>query len=202
MRKINNLALIAALGGVLFVTSCKKDEVAPEEENVVEIFTDVKLVFTNTADASDKVEARAQDPDGTGVEELTILDDITLDTSKTYTLTYEIFNNLNTPGENIGAEILEEDNEHQFFFTFSNNAFANPVGNGNIDNAADPINYNDTDENNHPVGLSTQWTTPSTQLTGGTFTVRLQHQPDVKTGTSGSSDGDTDFDLTFVLNIQ
>ena len=41
-----------------------------------------------------------------------------------------------------------------------------------------------------------------TASSGGSFTVRLQHQPDVKTATSGSNDGDTDFALTFALNIQ
>jgi len=199
---MKNYSVMAMLFGAVVMTSCKPDEIVPEEENELEVITDVKLVFTNTADATDIVEARAQDPDGTGVEDLAILDEINLDTSKTYTLTFEIFNNLDSPGENIGNEILEEDEEHQIFFSFSNDAFSNPLGNGNIDNAADPINYNDSDANGNSVGLSTNWTTPSTQLTGGNFTVRLQHQPDVKTASSGANDGDTDFELSFFLNIQ
>ncbi|MCH2232748.1 MAG: GTP cyclohydrolase [Crocinitomicaceae bacterium] len=202
MRKMNQYAILATLSCAVAVASCKKDEVVPEEENVVEVFTDVKLIFTNAADPSDVVEARAQDPDGEGVQGLAILDEITLGVDKTYNLTYEIANNLTVPGEDIGAEILEEDNEHQFFYTFTNNAFSNPAGNGNVDNASDPLNYSDLDENGLPVGLLTQWTTPSTALSGGVFTARLQHQPDVKTASSGSNDGDTDFDLTFVLNIQ
>ena len=199
---MNNYGLLAILSATIAFTSCKKDDEVPEEENELEVITDVKLVFTNVDDGTDIVEARANDPDGEGVEELTILDDINLDTSKTYVLTFEVFNNLDTPGEDIGAEILEEDDEHQIFFSFNNDAFANPAGNGNIDNASDPLNYNDSDDNGNPVGLSTNWTTSSTQLSGGTFRVRLQHQPDVKTATSGSNDGDTDFDLSFVLNIQ
>lgn len=81
-------------------------------------------------------------------------------------------------------------------------AFANPTGNGNADNAADPIGYNDQDGNGNPVGLSTTWTTLEASLNNGSFTVILKHQPDVKTSASGVNDGDTDFDLTFVLNIQ
>jgi len=50
--------------------------------------------------------------------------------------------------------------------------------------------------------LSSTWTTSSTASSGASFTVRLQHQPDVKTATSGSNDGDTDFALTFALNIE
>tara|TARA_B110000090_G_scaffold147800_1_gene162199 strand:+ start:51 stop:185 length:135 start_codon:yes stop_codon:yes gene_type:complete len=41
-----------------------------------------------------------------------------------------------------------------------------------------------------------------TASSGASFTVRLQHQTDVKIATSGSNDGDTDFALTFALNIE
>ena len=207
MKTINpfkNLQLLAILFSVITIVGCSKDDdVAPEEENEVEVFTDVTLVFTNTADVNDVVTASAQDPDGTGIQELQILDAITLASDTEYTLTYEILNALDPADiEDIGSEILEEDNEHQFFFSFTENVFANPTGNGNIDAAADPINYNDADENGNPVGLSSTWTTSSTASSGASFTVRLQHQPDVKTATSGSNDGDTDFALTFSLNIQ
>jgi len=205
--KFKNYSLLATLALAVSVTSCKKDEdlpvLPPAEENNPEIFTDIKLIFTDTNNASNVVEARAQDLDGIGTQELEVLDSIVLSTNTTYRLTYEIFNKLGgEPGEDIGAEILEEDNEHQFFFTFSNDAFTNPTGNGNIDTASDPIAYDDKDENGIPVGLKTLWTTSSTTLTDGTFTVKLQHQPNVKTATSGATDGDTDFNLTFDLDIQ
>ena len=207
MKTINpfkNLQLLAILFSVITIIGCStEDDVAPEEENEVEVFTDVTLVFTNTADVNDVVTASAQDPDGTGIQELQILDAITLAADTEYTLTYEILNALDPSDvENIGDEILEEDNEHQFFFSFTENVFSDPIGNGNIDAAADPINYNDADENGNPVGLSSAWTTAGTASSEGSFTVRLQHQPDVKTATSGSNDGDTDFELTFALTIQ
>ena len=205
-NRFSKYGLMSVLIAVVTITGCKKDDdlvvVPPAAENELEVITDVKLIFTNTSNASDVVEARAQDPDGQGVQDLSILDSINLDTSKTYTLTFEIMNNLDTPGEDIGVEIAEEDDEHQIFFSFSNNAFSNPTGDGNIDNSADPLNYNDVDGNGNPLGLSTTWTTSSTQLSGGTFIVNLKHQPGVKTSTSSASDGDTDFNLSFVLNIQ
>lgn len=201
MRLINRFSLMAILLSALVMTGCKDDDdVVPEAENEEEVITDVKLIFTNTSDATDIVEASAQDPDGEGVEELEILGAINLDTSKTYTLTFEITNSLE--GEDIGVEIAEEADEHQIFFSFSDNAFASPLGNGNIDNASDPLDYNDSDDNGNSLGLSTNWTTPSTQLADGTFTVRLQHQPDIKNSSSGAMDGDTDFELTFELSIQ
>ncbi len=192
-----NYLLYAVLTLFIF-TACEEDEAAPEEENEMEVFTDVKLVFT-PAGGGAAVEAAAQDPDGAGVQELQVLGAINLAANTSYTLTMVIENCLESPCELMNEEIEEEDDEHQFFFAFTNDAFTSPAGNGNIDSASDPINYNDSDGNGHPLGLNTSWTTGSAST--GTFTVQLQHQPDVKTATSGSTDGDTDWALTFNLNI-
>ena len=192
-----NYLLYAVLTLFIF-TACEEDEPAPEEENEVEVFTDVKLVFTPTGGGA-AVEAAAQDPDGAGVQELQVLGAINLAANTSYTLTMVIENCLESPCELMNEEIEEEDDEHQFFFAFTNDAFTSPAGNGNIDSASDPINYNDSDGNGNSLGLNTSWTTGSAST--GTFTVQLQHQPDVKTATSGSTDGDTDFALTFNLNI-
>lgn len=186
----------------LIAGACSDDD-DPPEENVEEVITDVRLIFTNTGNTSDVVTARAQDPDGEGVQELQIVDSITLRANATYRLTLELENALD-PGdvEDITEEIEEEDDEHQFFFQFSESAFSDPSGNGNFDNRDDPVNYVDFDDNNLPVGLITTWTTDADALTGGSFRVRLQHQPDQKSGTTTVNDGDTDVDLTFVLTIQ
>ena len=192
-----NYLLYAFLTLFIF-TACEEDEAAPEEENEVEVFTDVKLVFTPTGGGA-AVEAAAQDPDGAGVQELQVLGAINLAANTDYLLSMMIENCLEDPCEDMNEEIAEEAEEHQFFFAFTNDAFTSPVGNGNMDNASDPINYIGYDGNGNPVGLNTSWTTGSAST--GTFTVQLQHQPDVKTATSGSTDGDTDFALTFNLNI-
>ena len=192
-----NYLLYAVLTLFIF-TACEEDEAAPEEENEVEVFTDVKLVFTPKAGGA-AVEAAAQDPDGAGVQELQVLGAINLAANTEYLLSMMIENCLEDPCEDMNEEIAEEAEEHQFFFAFTNDAFTSPVGNGNMDNASDPINYIGFDGNGNPVGLNTNWTTGSAST--GTFTVQLQHQPDVKTATSGSTDGDTDFALTFNLNI-
>ena len=193
-----NILLYSLLSLVIF-TACEDDDVVPEEEEEMEVITDVTLVFTS--DAGAVVTASAQDPDGEGVQELVVLDEIKLQAGTNYTLTFDIMNNLETPGEDIGEEIAEEDDEHQIFFAWTEGAFSNPTGNGNIDNASDPVNYNDADGNGNPLGLNTSWTAGD-PTTAASFTVRLQHQPDVKTSTSGANDGDTDFELQFRLTIQ
>lgn len=193
-----NILLYSLLSLVIF-TACEDDDLVPEEEEEMEVITDVTLVFTS--DAGAVVTASAQDPDGEGVQELVVLDEIQLQAGTNYTLTFDIMNNLETPGESIGEEIAEEDDEHQIFFAWTEGAFSNPTGNGNIDNASDPVNYNDADGNGNPLGLNTSWTAGD-PTTAASFTVRLQHQPDVKTSTSGANDGDTDFELQFRLTIQ
>ena len=193
-----NYLLYAVLTLFIF-TACEEDEAAPEEENEVEVFTDVKLIFMAQSGTGDTVVVAAQDPDGAGVQELQVLGAINLKANTNYFLSMIIENCLEDPCEDMNEEIAEEAEEHQFFFAFTNDAFTSPVGNGNMDNASDPINYIGFDGNGNPVGLKTNWTTGSAST--GTFTVQLQHQPDVKTATSGSTDGDTDFALTFNLNI-
>ena len=206
MQYLNNftksgiLLLLAAFIFSACDTTSSTD--VPPEENEEEVITDITLIFTNADDDSDVVTASAQDPDGAGIQELQILDDIQLQSGVTYNLTYEIFNGLETPPEDIGEEIEEEAAEHQIFFQFTENAFSNPSGDGNFDNAGDPVNYEDFDSEGNPVGLETTWTTSNETLTGGSFGVRLQHQPDIKTSTTTVNDGDTDFDLTFTLDIQ
>ena len=193
------------LSSGLIFTNCNGDDDAPEEEDELEVITDVTLVFTNKDNEEDVVKASAKDPDGMGAEDLELVDggNINLTSGVTYTLTFEITNSLaeEEDEKNVKAEIEEEDDEHQLFFAFTNGAFSNPTGNGNIDTASDPINYEDEDDNDNPVGLETTWTAGSALSNPGTFRVLLKHQPDVKTSTSTATTGDTDFDLTFVLNI-
>lgn len=200
IKQFFNLRIFAILLVTTFLVSCDDDDVAPPE-NLPEVFTNVTLIFTPQGGGS-TVTATAEDSDGEGPMDLTVANAINLAANTTYTLTFNVENRLD-PNADLNAEILEEDNEHQIFFSFTDGAFTSPTGDGNIGNnsAADPINYLDQDENGNNVGLNTSWTT-GTGNSGGQFTANLQHQPDVKTGTSTSSDGDTDFLLQFVLNIQ
>lgn len=203
MKKIKFHMMTALAATLLFVTACGGDDDAPDEENVVEVFTDVTLIFTNKANASDVVKVTAKDPDGTGAKKLEVKGKIYLTADATYTLTYEIKNALDPKDiEDLAKEILEEADEHQLFYAFTEGIFTSPAGDGNIDKASDPINYKDKDKKNYPLGLKTEWTAGAAYAGYKEFRVKLQHQPKVKTATSGSTDGDTDFDLTFKINIK
>jgi hypothetical protein len=168
----------------------------PNEEE--EVINEVVLTFTPTGGGS-AVTATWFDADGDGVGNPTI-DDINLAPNTAYEMAITLANTLEN--EDKTEEIEEEDDEHMFFFEFTTDIFSDPSGNGNVDNRADPLNYNDQDDNGFPVGLSTNWTTGG-GTSGSDFRVILKHQPGgIKTATSGSSDGGTDVNINFVINIQ
>jgi len=200
LNLLKRFSLYALLAFGIIFTGCNNDDDAPAPENPEEEITDVVLIFTNQADANDVVRATATDPDGTGVEELTVQTaPIVLRSGATYKLTYEIKNG----DEDVLAEdISKELEEHQVFYAFTDGIFTSPTGDGNVgaNSAADPIDYVDKDANGNNVGFETTWETGTAAR--GTFRAILKHQPDVKSATSTTEDGGTDFDLTFNLTVQ
>lgn len=193
------LLFILVLGCMV---SCSDDDDPMEMENEEEeVISQVRLTFTPD-NGEDAIVATWLDADGEGSGAPTI-DNIELEEDVTYTMDIELTNTLGTTDEDITAEIMEEDDEHMFFFSFTDGLFSDPTGNGNFDNRSDPINYNDQDGNGNPVGLSTTWTAGEhTESGGGDFRIVLKHKPDgLKTATSGASDGGTDIDITFPLSI-
>jgi len=192
------LFLSALMMGSILLYSCEDDDVPPEE-NEEEVITDVTLTFTPDG-GGDAITALAEDPDGEGPDDLEVLGPIELAANTTYTLTIDLLNDIE--GESITEEVEEEDEEHMFFFGWTDGIFSDPTGDGNIGagNRADAVNYVDTDDDGNPLGLETTWTTGDAAT--GTFRVILKHQPDIKTDTSDSTDGETDTDLTWDITIQ
>lgn len=187
------ISLIVLLG-------CETDD--PVREDVPELITQVTLTFTPVS-GGDPVVATATDPDGDGIQGIQTDGPITLKSTERYSLEIALINSLAQPADpeyNVTEEVQEEAEEHIFFFSWTENLFSSPAGNGNIDNRSDPMNYADEDANGLPLGLETSWTAAG--AAAGDFRVVLKHQPDVKSGTSDSGTGETDVDITFEINIQ
>lgn len=191
--KKQSLVFLSFLITILFMTGCGDNDV-PGRENEEEIIDRVMLVFVPTE--GETVFATAYDEDGDGPNDFSI-DDIVLVPNMTYTLSIEGDNTIES--EDITSEIEEEAEEHMFFFAFTTDMFANPSGNGNVDNRSDAVNYEDEDGNGFPLGLETTWTTGTGA--SGTFRTILKHQPGSKSETSGSETGETDIDITWNLSI-
>lgn len=186
---------IAALA---VLASCNDD---PEPENIPELITKATLTFTPVGGGT-TVTVNATDPDGEGVQDIVVDGPINLVVNKSYTLTVELINGLAKPSDpeyNVTDEVEEESDEHMFFYSWTNNVFADPTGNGNIDTRVDDVNYTDQDDNGLPLGLNTSWTTVNTAASG-TFRILLKHQPGLKSATSTAADGESDLDLTFTIS--
>jgi hypothetical protein len=199
--KIARLACLLFLcGSLLFLGSCSKDD--PKPENIKEAITKATFKFTPAAGGA-SVTVTATDPDGDGPLPRTLSGPINLVKNVSYTLSITLINELAKPTDpeyDITEEVEEEGDEHMFFFAWTNNTFSSPTGNGNVDNRSDAVNYNDSDSKGQPLGLETSWTTIN--ATGsGTFQVILKHQPDLKSATSKSTDGESDLDVTFNLTV-
>lgn len=197
---LNVLIVVVCVAMAGFMSSC--DDNDPVKEDTPELITKATLTFT-PAGGGTVVTATATDPDGEGVQDIEMDGPIVLKPNTSYALSISLINELAKPTDeeyDIAAEVKEEGDEHMFFFSWTNDAFSDPAGNGNVDNRNDAVNYDDEDDNGLPVGLETSWTTGAAST--GKFRVMLKHQPDLKSGTSTSSTGESDLDVEFDLEIE
>ena len=188
---------------VILFASCDSND--PKKEDVPELITKITLTFTPSTGSP--VIVTASDPDGEGVQSLTVDGPINLESNKTYIMSLALINGLaepTGPDYDVTAEVEEEGIEHMFFFAWTGSLFSSPTGNGNISSRTNPMNYsgaaNSVDKNNLPLGLTTTWTTAASAASG-TFRVLLKHQPGLKSATSDSNIGETDVDVTFTINM-
>ncbi len=200
MKHVKLLTIAGLMSGLLFLTNCGNDDAPPPEENPEETIDRVTLTFFSVG--SDNIVVTATDPDGEGDADFTPDGEITLNTNSSYSLFIQLENT--ATDENISDEVRTEAEEHMFFFEFTTGIFSDPLGNGNVDsrdNTVDDVLYADFDDDDLPLGLTTEWFTPATETTGGTFRIVLKHQPDVKSETSQVGDGETDVDVSWTINI-
>lgn len=196
---LNKFQFLVLMIGLL-IAGCESDD--PQKEDTPELITKATLTFTPVGGGT-VVTATATDPDGEGVQDIAVDGAINLTDGVNYTLSLSLINELaevTSPEYNITEEVEEEGDEHMFFFAWTGDVFSNPTGNGNIDNRADGVNYEDEDEGGLPIGIVTSWTAGAA-ASSGTFRVVLKHQPDLKTETSGSDTGESDLDIEFEINV-
>ena len=206
MKTFNNITnylgfylSLIIVASTLGLTSCDNED--PQKEDVPELITKATLTFT-PAGGGTPITVSATDPDGEGVQDIQVDGAINLAANTTYALTLGLINELaepSSPEYDIADEVEEEGDEHMFFYSWTGDVFSDPAGNGNIDNRADAVNYDDEDDNSLPIGLTTTWTTAASG--SGLFRLVLKHQPDLKTATSDINTGETDLDVEFEVNV-
>lgn len=187
IKNFKYLLLLSVACLVLF-NSCKDKD--PDDGLIIdELITTLNYTLTSTS--GDVVSFSFSDPDGDGGD-APIITGGTLKANTTYTGEIELKNVSASPPEDITPEILAEAEEHQFFFSKSNDL-----------NVA--LSYGDQDINGNPLGLNSFAIT--SDASSGTITIILRHQPaknasGVSAGDITNAGGDTDIEVTFDVTIQ
>jgi hypothetical protein len=180
-----------ALGAFsLVVVSCKKDAAKPtdnHDHNDSELITTLELKFSGKGVLGNDTTfvVMFNDTDGDGGNAPTQFDTIHLLKNSTYKVELTLLDKSKTPKDTISNEVLEEANDHLFFYS------SNPSGLVNV-------LITDKDSNNKNLGLKSTWTTTNTG--SGKVKVQLMHQPGTKDGTSAT--GDTDVEVDFEVNVK
>lgn len=137
----------------------------------------------------DDVVFSVYDEDGDGPIE-PVYTNGTLAANTDYNVAIEVRNDVEN--EDITAEIIEEDEEHQFFFQTAVSLFLE-------------FSYEDADDNGDPIGLSTIFY--AQEPSNGTLTVTLRHEPNksadgARNGDPSNAGGETDIQATFDVVIE
>lgn len=179
-------------------SACQSDD--PEDENEGELITDVTLKFTEVNATGTAIgtpfEVVATDPDGLELGANPTIGTITLSAGKRYLLEIDLFNRIEN--EDITEEILEDADEHQFFF----------LGSAFVGTPILTYTYADEDQNGRPVGLrGFVQVVPTPTTNNAQFRIVLRH--DLNKAFAGLNNphfenfvqagGETDMDITFPL---
>ena len=191
--------LLVLLTFFMFVmNSCTSDD--PEIEKDQEIITDVTLIFTEVDNNNNPVgnafEFKASDPQGLELGKNPTIQSIQLGIGKKYLLEIEVFNSIEN--EDITEEILEEADEHQFYF----------LGTAFVGSPLLTYTYADADKNGNPVGLKGYVQVSSSPgFNNAQFRLVLRH--DLNKSFPGAKNpnwenfvqagGETDLDISFPL---
>lgn len=184
---------LVCIAATLFLSGCDKSDPEPVNEN--ELITTLTLRFKKVEEdgqsvSKEPVEFSWRDADGSGPG-APVVDDVILDAGATYELTLTLLDESKSPAVNITDEILEEDEEHQFFFS--------------VTGIVATISYDDADGNGKPIGLDNLFKAGA--LGQGTLAIILRHEPEknaagVEQGNPANAGGETDLDVAFPITFQ
>lgn len=182
---------ISILSLTFFVSCSDDDNDNPVPVNEEEVITTLKVTLVPQGFGTVVTfESRDLDGDGPDAPVVTVSGDLVASTS--YSGTVEVLNELEDPAEDITLEVLDEAEDHQFFFSLS-------------DNSGIDITYSDQDANGNPIGVEFSLLTSNASV-GNILTVTLKHEPNksaegVNIGDITNAGGETDVEESFTFNV-
>ncbi|WP_298497973.1 type 1 periplasmic binding fold superfamily protein [uncultured Algibacter sp.] len=189
MKTLKNLSILF-LSALVF-TACSSDDDNPEAVNEEEVITTLTATLI-PATGGNTITLQTKDLDGDGPNPPVVSISGPLAVNTTYNGTLELLNETESPAESINVEIIEEDDEHQFFYQ--------------VTNSLATFTYEDFDGDSNPVGLAFTATTSATPGTG-TLTITLRHEPSksaagVSEGDITNAGGETDIQAVFSISVE
>ena len=179
---MKKLSFLLVLFGLIIISSCKKDTIDPNEE---ELITTFKVEFTEKVTRA-KQSFEFKDLDGEGGNAPSKFEEIILAAGKSYECELYLLNESVMPVDNITLEIEAEADDHQFYFT--------PSIAGLL------VTDLNKDTKGLPLGIESIWTTGSAAT--GTINISLKHKPGTKAANDPITKGDTDISLDFKVRVQ
>ena len=186
MNKTSTFGLCCLIAILATLIACgDNNPVIPNEE---ELITTVHYKLTPEGGGADIVLSWIdENGDGNGI----VFEGV-LQANTNYTGLISLLNESKSPAENIILEILDEAEDHQFFYEVENGL--------NL-----TIKYADADLDNNPIGIKTQITTGNTST--GNIDLILRHQPDkfgngVFEGDKTNAGGVSDISISLSVKIQ
>ncbi len=181
--KFFNIFSFVLIGYGLFLPGCRKDPPPPINEG--ELITTLTVTLVDSSNTGNVVSASFRDIDGPGGNAPSV-DAIVLQANKTYWCTVQVLDESKNPIVDVGEEILEEAEDHQFYFQAQGVNIA--------------VAYRDVDGNGLPLGMETAWYTGG--ASNGAVTITLKHKPGIKAAGDPVTVGDTDIEVTFTVTVQ
>ncbi len=167
-------ALAAFLVIATTLNSCKPDKHNHGQENI----TTLKVKLTKAGGGETTFTYKTLN--GT-----TTKDEIVLDEGATYAAALQLLDESKTPAEDLTAEIVDESNDHQFFYTPSPSDL---VAISNLDKDKKGANF----------GLNSTWVAGAKK--NGTLKIVLKHYDDAKS--TDPTKGETDLEVLFEVKVQ
>lgn len=167
-------------------TGCSDDNNDPAPVNEEEVITTMTVSLT-PAGGGTAITLKKTDLDGDGPNAPVYSVSGNLVAGTTYSGVIKVENETETPADNITEEVLEEADEHQFFFTSG----------GGLDVTT---TYADTDDNGNYLGVEFNLTANTASM--GTLTVTLRHEPTKPNTGLEDAGGETDIQATFNITVE
>ena len=184
---MKNLKFIsAAFCATLLFISCDNDDDTPDPVNEEEVITTLTAVMTPET-GGDVITLQTRDLDGEGPNDPVVTVSGNFAAGTTYNGELTLLNETVDPADNITEEVEEEAEEHQFFYTVSDNLNITTM-------------YSNFDANNNPLG--TQFTLTTGGTSTGALTFTLRHEPSKPNTGLDDAGGETDIAALFNVVIE